>query len=259
VPSREKPRQRPLRCGTVHFLQSGLWTRYREIRACFAYFEVSGGGISLQFRLRGGGRGIRTLSTGLNGVRSRRLRKLRGINEFRILRETACSPFDTLTVRFREASRGEALATVWLKVVTFRVTQSARSGLDATACLAGSHEIEILSSRTLRFGRDGLVLNQFVDRTLQNPNRPTDFDEVQVFSSKYQRSRLGESASPTTVNLEVGTIRSILRRNKIWAYIQPDVRMLPTPSDIGRALSPEEERALLKACLESRSRVSILR
>jgi len=72
--------------------------------------------------------------------------------------------------------------------------------------------------------------------------------------SKYQQARLSENASPKTVNLEVGTLRSILRRNRVWAQIQQDVRMLSTREDIGYALSDEEEAALLSACLISRSR-----
>lgn len=72
--------------------------------------------------------------------------------------------------------------------------------------------------------------------------------------STYQQDRLGAKASPKTVNLEVATIRAILRRNRLWAAIQPDVRMLPTRDDIGRAITPEEEKALLASCGQSRSR-----
>jgi integrase len=70
----------------------------------------------------------------------------------------------------------------------------------------------------------------------------------------YQQARLSEGASPKTVNLEVGTLRAILRRNRYWAQLQPDVRMLPTRDDCGHALTEVEEAALLKACLNSRSR-----
>jgi hypothetical protein len=44
--------------------------------------------------------------------------------------------------------------------------------------------------------------------------------------SQYQTIRSGQGAAPKTVNLEVGTLRAVLRRNKVWASIQPDVRML---------------------------------
>src|SRR5207245_5597679 len=60
--------------------------------------------------------------------------------------------------------------------------------------------------------------------------------------------------APKTVNLEVGTLRAILRKNRLWATIQPDVRMLRAREDVGRAISREEEIALLEACRASRSR-----
>jgi integrase len=70
----------------------------------------------------------------------------------------------------------------------------------------------------------------------------------------YQASRLEQGAAPKTVNLEVGMLRAILRKNRLWASIQPDVRMLRTREDIGRAISRDEESALLGACRVSRSR-----
>ena len=72
--------------------------------------------------------------------------------------------------------------------------------------------------------------------------------------SRYQQVRLAEGAAPKTINLEVGTLRAILRRHRVWAEIQQDVRMLPTQDDVGRAINPEEETALLTACLQSRCR-----
>ncbi len=71
--------------------------------------------------------------------------------------------------------------------------------------------------------------------------------------SDYQRIRLAEGASPKTINLEVGTVRAVLRRHRLWANLQPDVRMLTTTDDHGKALGAVEEQALLKACAESRS------
>ena len=72
--------------------------------------------------------------------------------------------------------------------------------------------------------------------------------------SKYQQKRLNQEASPKTVNLEIGTLRAILKRSGQWAQLQPDVKMLPTREDVGRAITPEEESALLHACGKSRSR-----
>jgi integrase len=72
--------------------------------------------------------------------------------------------------------------------------------------------------------------------------------------SRYQQARLGEDASPKTINLEIGTLRAMLRRHRVWAEIQLDVRMLPTLDDVGHAINPEEEAALLSACHKSRCR-----
>ena len=72
--------------------------------------------------------------------------------------------------------------------------------------------------------------------------------------ANYQKMRLAEKASPKTVNLEVGTIRAILRWCNTWSQVQQDVRMLPTRDDLGHSISRTEEKALLAACQASRSR-----
>lgn len=80
----------------------------------------------------------------------------------------------------------------------------------------------------------------------------TDIDAGDV--ARYQQKRLKDKAAPKTINLEVGTLRAILRRHRLWANIQPDVRMMSTPDDIGKALDPADEKKLLDACADSRSR-----
>src|SRR5215831_5057274 len=86
----------------------------------------------------------------------------------------------------------------------------------------------------------------------------SDIDAKDI--AEYQKQRQQKKAdgtkgaSPKTVNLEVGTLRAILRRHRIWASIQPDVKMLAVTNDVGRAITPDEEAALLKACAASRSR-----
>ena len=79
-----------------------------------------------------------------------------------------------------------------------------------------------------------------------------DIDAPDV--ARYQQKRLDEEASPKTVNLEIGTLRAILKRSGQWARLQPEVSMLPTRDDVGRAITTEEETALLQACSQSRSR-----
>jgi integrase len=72
--------------------------------------------------------------------------------------------------------------------------------------------------------------------------------------AKYQLERTKEEAAAGTINLEIGTLRAILRRNGQWSRVQPDVRLLPENDDVGKALDAEEETRLLRACSESRSR-----
>jgi integrase len=72
--------------------------------------------------------------------------------------------------------------------------------------------------------------------------------------SRYQQKRIGEGAAAKTVNLEVGTVRAILRKNRLWANVQPDVNMLSAREDVGRAISQDEESRLLAECGASRSR-----
>jgi integrase len=71
---------------------------------------------------------------------------------------------------------------------------------------------------------------------------------------RYQAIRLREGGAPKTVNLEVSTLRAVLRKNRLWFAIQPDVRMLRVADDVGRAITPEQEVRLLEACQSSRSR-----
>jgi site-specific recombinase XerD len=68
---------------------------------------------------------------------------------------------------------------------------------------------------------------------------------------KYQNHRKKKGASNRTINIEVATLRMILKSNKLWNAIRDEVHMLPEPEDVGRALSYEEAARLLTACSES--------
>ena len=70
----------------------------------------------------------------------------------------------------------------------------------------------------------------------------------------YQAARQRQEAAPKTINLEVGTLRAILRKHRLWANIQPDVQLLRVQDYVGRALTGDEEKALLTECRKSRSR-----
>jgi len=70
---------------------------------------------------------------------------------------------------------------------------------------------------------------------------------------RYQLSRQKQKASNRTINMEVATLRMMLKSARLWAAIAPDVKMLPEVREVGKSLSPEEEKLLLDACLKSPS------
>lgn len=68
---------------------------------------------------------------------------------------------------------------------------------------------------------------------------------------KYQHLRQKEGASNRTINMEVSTLRMMMKTARLWGAISQDVRMLPERHDVGKALTPDEERRLLEACRQS--------
>jgi integrase len=73
-----------------------------------------------------------------------------------------------------------------------------------------------------------------------------DIDASRI--SSYQARRKTEGASARTLNKELQVLRQILKRYKLWANLQGDVKFEREHNDIGKALSHEEEKALLAAC-----------
>ena len=63
---------------------------------------------------------------------------------------------------------------------------------------------------------------------------------------KYQGIRQKEGASNRTMNMEVSTLRMMMKAARLWGAISEDVRMLPECRDIGKALTPDEEKRLLR-------------
>lgn len=78
----------------------------------------------------------------------------------------------------------------------------------------------------------------------------TEADDIH----RYQQRRLAEGASRRTINMETGTLRSVLKKSRRWAAIAEDVSFFPEDHEgKGRKLSPLEQDALLRAAGESRS------
>lgn len=162
----------------------------------------------------------------------------------RVFRESAKTKSKTLArqaERKRHQSLEEAIHGIKKRVapITFATAAADWLKLKKPTLAARSHRIEELNiEKHLKPVFGSLLL---IDITA---------DDI----AGYQKDRLREGASPKTINLELGTLRAILRRHRIWANLQPDVKMLTVRDDIGKALTIEEETRLLAACGKSRSR-----
>jgi integrase len=69
----------------------------------------------------------------------------------------------------------------------------------------------------------------------------------------YQQARVREGAQGRTVNIEVQTLRQVLKANKCWKHLEGEIRLLKERKNIGRALTPEEETRLLAECAKADS------
>jgi integrase len=66
--------------------------------------------------------------------------------------------------------------------------------------------------------------------------------------ASYQAKRKTEKASARTLNKELQVLRQVMKRHKLWASLQGDVKFEREHNDVGKALSREEEKKLLSAC-----------
>jgi integrase len=64
---------------------------------------------------------------------------------------------------------------------------------------------------------------------------------------EYQQRRLATKAQGRTINIEVIVLRQILKANECWLPLEGKIKMLRERKDIGRALTPDEEKRLLDA------------
>jgi integrase len=75
-------------------------------------------------------------------------------------------------------------------------------------------------------------------------------DPLKSITSKriiaYRAWRAEQGVGPATLNAEIGVLRKILKRAKLWASVADDIKLLKEPESNGRALTPEERQRLLR-------------
>ncbi|MGA2348589.1 MAG: site-specific integrase [Candidatus Sulfotelmatobacter sp.] len=67
--------------------------------------------------------------------------------------------------------------------------------------------------------------------------------------TEYRAWRAEQKVGPATLNAEIGILRRILKRAKLWARVADDIRPLKEPGTIGRAITEEEMQRLLKTAV----------
>ena len=65
----------------------------------------------------------------------------------------------------------------------------------------------------------------------------------------YRAWRSEQGVGPATLNAEIGILRRIMKRARVWARVAYDIRPLREPSTIGKALTEEEKQRLLKTAV----------
>jgi integrase len=78
-----------------------------------------------------------------------------------------------------------------------------------------------------------------------------DIDDQDI--ATLQRKRLAAKKSGRTVNFEINVLRQILKAHGLWGTISDKVKSLRERRDIGRAISPVDEKKLIDAAANSRS------
>ena len=67
--------------------------------------------------------------------------------------------------------------------------------------------------------------------------------------NEYRAWRAEQKVGPAKLNAELGILRRILKRARIWARVADDIRPLREPTTIGKALTEEEKQRLLKTAV----------
>jgi integrase len=75
--------------------------------------------------------------------------------------------------------------------------------------------------------------------------------EYRAWRAEQKVTRAGQEqfVGPATLNAELGILRRIMKRARLWARVADDIRPLKEPSSIGKALTEEEKQRLLKTAV----------
>ena len=113
---------------------------------------------------------------------------------------------------------------------------------------------EWLAANQARWSRANIAIQQFNLKHLSRFFKSKLLSDISPADiGQYQHARQQEGASNRTINMEIATLRMIMKVERLWVNFARDVRMLPERQGIGKALSDDEEERLFAACRRSPS------
>lgn len=104
-----------------------------------------------------------------------------------------------------------------------------------------------LASRKLDLQKSSITKEAQLLVRLKEYFGPTRLNRISAEQVLNYREWRAATCGPAIVNMEVGVLRRILKRAKLWHSMADDIKPLKEPPTIGRALSPGEKTSLLEA------------
>jgi integrase len=104
---------------------------------------------------------------------------------------------------------------------------------------------DYLASRKLELAASSVVKETDLAARLKDYFKETRLSAVKTESViAYREWRAKNGVGPALINMEVGSLRRILKRAKLWHMVGADIKPLKEPETIGRALTFEERTRL---------------
>jgi len=104
---------------------------------------------------------------------------------------------------------------------------------------------EYLASRKLELAASSMVKETDLAARLKDHFKDTRLSAIKRESViAYREWRAKNGVGPALINMEVGSLRRILKRAKLWHMVGADIKPLKEPETIGRALTFEERTRL---------------
>lgn len=104
-----------------------------------------------------------------------------------------------------------------------------------------------LASRKLELQHSSITKEKQLLVKLKEYFGPTRLNRISAEQILSFREWRAATCGPALVNMEVGVLRRILKRAKLWHAMADDIKPFREPSSIGRALTPEQKTSLLEA------------